>query len=44
LNGAATEVSIVAEEDEVFVYNNLTKTAPVIIHGNGASKVLILEK
>ena len=40
LNGASHEISLFAENDDVFIYNNVTETVPIIVHGNGGSKVL----
>lgn len=41
LNGASDEISLFAENDEIYVYNNITESIPVIIHGNGPTKVKI---
>ena len=42
LNGATEEVSVISvDEEQVNIYNNLTKTVPAIIHGNGAAKTVL---
>ncbi len=39
LNGASHEIILFAENDQIFVYNNITESIPSVIHGNGGSKV-----
>lgn len=41
LNGASHEISLFAENDDVFIYNNVTETVPIIVHGNGGSKMVL---
>lgn len=41
LNGAVYDIIIKSVEDSYKVYNNVTSTFPVVIHGNGKSKVSI---
>ena len=40
LNGASQEISILADEHDLVIYNNVTQTIPAVIHGNGGSKVI----
>ena len=39
LNGAQDEIELPATEDEIYVHNSWTNSDPVVIHGNGPSKV-----
>jgi hypothetical protein len=40
LNGALEDVVISVNDYEIYLFNNVTKTKPAVIHGNGPSKVL----
>lgn len=39
LNGALEDIVISVNDDEIYVFNNVTKAKPAVIHGNGPSKV-----
>lgn len=39
LNGAAGEVELIEDESETYLSNSHFKTRPLIIHGNGPSKI-----
>ena len=39
MNGAIDEIELPVNEDEVYVHNTWTDSIPIVIHGNGPSKV-----
>lgn len=39
LNGALEDIVISVDDSEIYVFNNVTKTKPAVVHGNGPSKV-----
>jgi len=41
LNGAVDEVSVSLEANEIVLSNTLTNTNPSVLHGNGASKLVL---
>jgi hypothetical protein len=40
LNGATDEIELPVINDEVYVRNSWTDSVPIVIHGNGPSKVI----
>ena len=41
LNGAREHVEVMFEGDNVYVTNTRFKTQPIVLHGNGPSKVFL---
>ena len=41
LNGALEEIIFKSSAGYYKIYNNVTKTYPVVVHGNGSSKVKV---
>jgi len=42
LNGATDEIELPVINDEVYVRNSWTDSVPIVIHGNGPSKVIYM--
>ena len=39
LNGAVDEIELPVNDNEVYVHNSWANSIPIVIHGNGPSKV-----
>lgn len=44
LNGASHELILFSQDNgDISLYNNFTQSVPSVIHGNGASKVFLVQ-